>query len=140
VHLLFEESGFTEEVKYGFIEALVSHMRTMFEVLQPHMLDQRSVFERQFKGMSSISFTYEDFEVTRERLIKEVNSSLSDKDRSFLLSFKRGNPAWDLFPVPGLKEMPAAQWKLMNIQSLKNSNPVKHRELIHKLESLLTYI
>jgi len=138
VHLLFTESGFNEEVKNGFIEALVSHMRTLHEVLQPHLLDQRSAFENQFEGMSTISFTYEDFVATRQRLVKEVNSSLSDKDRSFLLSFKRGKPDWNLFPFPGLKEMPAVQWKLMNIQNLIKSNPVKHHELIIKLESLLT--
>jgi predicted nucleotidyltransferase component of viral defense system len=138
VHLLFQESGFNEEVKYGFIEALVSHMRTMYEVLKPHLLDQRSAFEKQFKGMSAISFTYEDFEATRERLVKDVNSSLSDKDRSFLLSFKRGNPDWDLFPISDLKKLPAVQWKLMNIQNLMSSNPEKHNELIDKLESLLT--
>src|SRR5690606_28330596 len=33
VHLLFQETGFNENLKYGFIEALVSHMRTMQEVL-----------------------------------------------------------------------------------------------------------
>ncbi len=139
VHLLFQESGLNEEVKNGFIEALVSHLRTMHEVLQPHMLDQRSAFENQFEGMSAISFTYEDFEATRERLVKVVNSSLSDKDRSFLVSFKQGYPDWDLFPVAGLEDMPAVQWKLINIQNLKNSNPEKHNELIHKLESLLAY-
>ncbi len=138
VYLLFQESGFNEEVKNGFIEALVSHMRTMHEVLKPNLLDQKSAFENQFKGMSAISFTYEDFVATRDRLVKEVNSSLSDKDRSFLLSFKRGKPDWDLFPVPGLIEMPAVRWKLMNIQNLMNSNPEKHNELIHKLESILT--
>jgi len=138
VHLLFQESGFNEEVKYGFIEALVSHMRTMYEVLKPHLLDQRSAFEKQFKGMSAISFTYEDFEATRERLVKDVNSSLSGKDRSFLLSFKRGNPDWDLFPISDLKKLPAVQWKLRNIQNLMSSNPEKHIELVNKLELLLT--
>ena len=137
VYLLFQESGYNEDVKNGFIQALVSHMRTMNEVLGPHLLDQRSAFERQFQGMTDTAFTYEDFEATRENLINIVNSSLSEKDRSFLLTFKRGNPDWDLFPVAGLKEMPAVQWKLMNIQNLKRSNPDKHTELIHRLESLL---
>ena len=137
VYLLFQESGYNEDVKNGFIQALVSHMRTMNEVLEPHLLDQRSAFERQFQGMTDTAFTYEDFEATRENLINIVNSSLSEKDRSFLLTFKRGNPDWDLFPVAGLKDMPAVQWKLMNIQNLRRSNPDKHTELIHKLESLL---
>lgn len=34
VYLLFQESGFTEEVKNGFIIALVSHMRTMYEIIR----------------------------------------------------------------------------------------------------------
>jgi predicted nucleotidyltransferase component of viral defense system len=137
VYLLFQESGYNEDVKNGFIQALVSHMRTMNEVLEPHLLDQRSAFEKQFQGMTDTAFTYEDFEATRENLINIVNSSLSEKDRSFLLTFKRGDPDWDLFPVAGLKDMPAVQWKLMNIQNLKRYNPDKHTELIHKLESLL---
>jgi predicted nucleotidyltransferase component of viral defense system len=137
VYLLFEESGYNEDVKNGFIQALVSHMRTMNEVLEPHLLDQRSAFERQFQGMTDTAYTYEDFEATRENLINIVNYSLSEKDRSFLLTFKRGNPDWDLFPVAGLKDMPAVQWKLMNIQNLKRSNPDKHTEIIHRLESLL---
>ena len=112
-------------------------MRTMNEVLEPHLLDHQSAFEKQFQGMTDTAFTYEAFEATRENLINIVNSSLSEKDRSFLLTFKRGDPDWDLFPVAGLKDMPAVQWKLMNIQNLKRSNPDKHTELIHKLESLL---
>jgi len=135
VYLLFQESGFIEEVKNGFIIALVSHMRKMYEVLLPNFLDQRSAFENQFEGMTAIPFTYEDFESTRERLVREVNSSLSEKDRSFLISFKKGTPNWDLFPIPRLNELPAVQWKLKNINNLINSNPKKHQELLKKLES-----
>ena len=138
VYLLFQESGFNEDVKYGFIEALVSHMRTMHEVLQPHKLNQRSAFEKQFQGMSDIIFTYEDFESTREQLVEIVDSSLSETDRSFLLSFEGGKPDWDLYPIPRLNEMPAVQWKLKNLQNLIKSNPEKHNEIILKLESLLS--
>ncbi len=137
VYLLFQESGYNENVKYGFIQALVSHMRTMHEVLQPHLLDQRTVFDNQFQGMSDIAFTYEDFENTREKLIETVNSSLTGADRFFLLSFKRGEPDWDQFPVKGLKDMSAVQWKLLNLQNLIKSNPGKHKELLLKLETLL---
>ncbi len=136
IHLLFQESGYTEEIKYGFIQALVSHMRTMHEVLQPHLLDQRSAFERQFQGMADIPFTYEAFEFTRNKLIETVNSSMTDPDRAFLLSFERGNPDWNLFPVSELKDIPAVKWKLLNIQKLIKSNPEKHKELLIKLESL----
>ena len=113
-------------------------MRTMHEVLHPHLLDQRTAFDNQFQGMSDIDFTYEDFENTREKLIETVNSSLTDTDRSFLLSFKRGEPDWNLFPVKGLKDMSAVQWKLLNLQNLIKSNPGKHKELLSRLETLLS--
>jgi len=138
VYLLFKESGITEDIKNGFIAALVSHMRTMHEVLQPHLLDQRSAFEKQFKGMSDITFTYEDFERTRKQLIDKINSILTETDRTFLLGFKRGNPDWNLFSVTGLKDMPAVQWKLLNLQNLIKSNPGKQKELLSKLESLFS--
>lgn len=138
VFLLFQESAYNEDIKNGFIQALLSHMRTMNEVLNPHLLNQRAAFNNQFQGMSDIDFTYEDFEKTREELIVIVNSNLSDSDRSFLLSFKQGNPDWDLFAVAGLKDMPAVQWKLQNLQKLIKSNPGKHKELLSKLETILT--
>ncbi len=138
VYLLFQESGYTEDVKNGFILALVSHMRTMYEVLHPHLLDQQSAFDNQFMGMSDIPFTYEDYKTTRRQLIEVVNSSLSKKDRSFLLSFKRGKPEWELYPISSIKKMPAVQWKLNNIQNLMHSNPEKHIKLVSKLELLFT--
>ncbi len=113
-------------------------MRTIHEVLHPHLLDQRSAFDNQFQGMSDVPFSYEDFQATREKLIETVNSSLSDLDRSFLLSFKRGYPNWDLFPYAKLKDMPAVQWKLLNLQNLIKSNPDKHKELLSKLETFFS--
>ena len=71
----------------------------MHEVLQASSSGSAAAFEKQFKGMSDITFTYEDFESTRKQLIEKINSSLTETDRTFLLSFKRGNPDWDLFPV-----------------------------------------
>jgi len=138
VFLLFKDSGYNEDIKNGFIQALVSHMRTIHEVLHPHLLDQRSAFDNQFQGMSDVPFSYEDFQATREKLIETVNSSLSDLDRSFLLSFKRGYPNWDLFPYAKLKDMPAVHWKLLNLQNLIKSNPDKHKELLSKLETFFS--
>lgn len=88
--------------------------------------------------MSDIRFTYEDFQSTCKRLIETINSSLKETDRTFLLSFKRGDPDWDLYPVAGLNNMPAVQWKLLNLQNLIKSDPGKHKELLSKLETFLS--
>jgi predicted nucleotidyltransferase component of viral defense system len=138
VFLLFKNEGYTEEIKIGFMTALLSHMRPMNEILQPHLLNQRSAFEKQFSGMSSIQFTYEDYEATRNQLVKEVKAHLTDADRSFLLSFKRGTPEWNLFPHARLKDLPAVQWKLENINKLILGNPKKHTELLKNLEKIIS--
>ena len=83
-------------------------------------------------------YSYEDFETTRKRLVRETNALLQDSDRALLLSMKNGDPQWDLFPVAALKNMPAVKWKLANIQKLKSQNPAKHAEQLRALENVLT--
>ena len=119
--------------------ALLSHMRSMSELIQPHLLDQQSAFEKQFAGMSLIPFTYADYETTRTQLIQTINSNWSETDRNFLLSFKKGEPDWSLFPIPVLKDLPAIKWKLENINKLLRENPKKHEELLNKLYDTLSF-
>jgi hypothetical protein len=138
VYLLLENEGYTSDVKYGFMAALLSHMRTMSELLQPHLLDQKSAFEKQFEGMSSIPFTYLDYEATRVRLINTIHSRWSESDRNFLKSFKEGKPNWGLIPFEVVKNLPAVKWKLENINKLIHENPKKHTELLNTLELILS--
>lgn len=137
VHYLFQNEGFTDAIKHGFLSALLSHNRPLHEVLSPNLLDQREAFESQFAGMTNASFTYEDFEVTRNQLIEEIQKILTDEDRAFLISFSEGAPKWNLFPYEKLKELPAIQWKLQNIQKLIKANPEKNaaqkKALLEKL-------
>lgn len=72
--------------------------------------------------------------MTRERLVQEIAKGWTDNDREFLLSFKRGEPDWSLFPLENLELMPAVKWKLLNIQKLKAQNPEKHRKQLQALE------
>ncbi len=111
--------------------------RPINELIYPNFLDQRSAFQHKFAGMTADPFTYEQFEATREELIAKIHSALNDDDKRFLISFKKGEPDWDLFPVPGLKDMPAIRWKLQNIQKLIRQNPDKHKDLLNALEDKL---
>ncbi|MFY0696732.1 MAG: nucleotidyl transferase AbiEii/AbiGii toxin family protein [Balneola sp.] len=126
VHYLLQNEGFTDAIKHGFLSALLSHNRPLHEVLSPNLLDQREAFESQFAGMTNAPFTYEDFELTRDRLINEIIKSLTDEDKAFLMSFVEGQPKWDLYPHQKLKELPAIQWKLKNIRKLIEVNPEKN--------------
>lgn len=137
VHLLFENEGYTDEIKIGFLTALLSHMRPINEVLFPHLSDQKETFENQFYGMTAAPFSYEEYENTRKRLLNEIHSKLTETDKSFLLSFKNGEPDWKLFPIKNLKDLPAVKWKIENLKRLKESNPKKHTDLVKVLEGKL---
>jgi hypothetical protein len=54
-------------------------------------------FANQLKGMSVHSFSYEDFEATRNQLIKFVNEGLEEKDREFLLSVNQLAPDCSIY-------------------------------------------
>jgi predicted nucleotidyltransferase component of viral defense system len=137
VYHLFQNEGFPEEIKLGFIMFLLSHFRPISELIDPHLSDQRQTFKAQFSGMTFTPFSYENFEETRLRLISEVNKSLTDIDKEFLLSFKSGEPHWELFPLRELKDLPAVKWKLQNIQNVKAKNPEKHSDLYKALQEKL---
>jgi hypothetical protein len=73
---LYEHEGLTDEVFRGFLVALISHGRPMHELLAPNLLEQQSVFTTQFEGMTRLPFSYEDFVVTRARLLTEGRSDV----------------------------------------------------------------
>jgi len=109
----------------------------MSELIRPHYLNQRSAFDKQFAGMSVTPFSYETYEEVREQLVIAVHKSLTNNDREFLLSFKRGEPLWKIIPIDNLQYLPAVKWKLQNIQNLKAINPDKHKEMVKALEDKL---
>ena len=137
-HLLMNE-GISEEIKLGFITFLLSHARPMGELIRPHLLGQHEAFENQFAGMTATPFFYATYEAVRERLIADIFQSLTDDDRKFLLSFKKGEPLWNLIAIDNLQHLPAVKWKLMNIQNLLKNNPSKHAEMLKALEEKLRY-
>jgi len=95
---------------------MISHYKPISKLLSPVLKDQQSAFDNQFAGMSSVEFSYQDYENTRSELIRIINERLTKEDKEFLLSFEFGKPQWALFPHSVLKELPAIKWKLLNIQ------------------------
>jgi predicted nucleotidyltransferase component of viral defense system len=138
IHQMIQFGGYTEEIRQGFIVALLSHGRPMHEVLNPRLLDQRQTFESQFFGMTMLPFDYGDFENTRTELLSLTRHYLKETEREFLLSFKRGEPDWNLLPMQTVSRMPAIEWKLSNIHKLRDHDPQKHRAQIEKLEQILS--
>ena len=134
VKYLLAAEGFTQEIKEGFLLCLLCSDRPINEVIKPNFQDQRSAHENQFSGMTDEIFSYEDFEAIREKLVKTVNESLTEKDKKFLLSVKNVNPDWGIYDF---QRFPSIKWKLQNLQKLKNDNPSKHLEQFERLKQKL---
>lgn len=137
IKFLIENEGITDDIWQGFLVGLISHSKPISELLSPVLKDQKSAFDKQFSGMSTESFFYDDYEKTRNNLIETVQQKLSENDKNFLLSFENGEPDWNLFLVDIAKDLPAVKWKLKNIMKLKESNLEKHNEKIRNLKAVL---
>ncbi len=134
VKYLLENEGFSDEVRRGFIFCLLASDRPINEVIMPNFQDHRKAMENQFVGMSEVEFSYEEFEATREKLVKVIHENLTDKDKEFLLSVKNVTPDWGIYDF---ERFPAVQWKLLNLQKLKTNNPEKHKQLYEALKEKL---
>lgn len=116
---LLEAEGLSEEVRLGFIAALVGHNRPMAELLNPNKQDRQEAFTQQFSGMAFEEFSYEDHQKTLLRLVEEIRKGLTENDRAFLLSFAACDPKWSLYPLPGLEGLAGTKWKQHNLIKLK---------------------
>ncbi len=109
----------------------------MHELIDPVFSNQESVLENAFKGMVREPFTYADYEETRIELVNTIRSILNEDDKRFLISFKEGEPDWTIGSFHEFTDYPSVRWKLQNIITLKNSNPVKHQSQLNILKQIL---
>jgi predicted nucleotidyltransferase component of viral defense system len=134
IKLLFEHEGLSRELIRTFLVYLISHNRPMAELLDPKRADIRSLFEGEFARMTREPVSLEELEGTRERLISDINATLSETDKRFLLSFKARTPDWSLLDLEGGSNLPAVRWKLQNLGRMSED---KHREALEKLSATL---
>lgn len=118
VKMLFEHDGLTNEIRKAFLVYLISHDRPMHEILSPNLQNIDIIFEREFLGMTSAPIALDALIKTRESLIEQIHSTLTQDEKEFLMSFKRGKPNWLLLGVTGVEKLPAVQWKLKNIKTM----------------------
>lgn len=134
VHQLLDHEGISAELVETFMVYLISSGMPIAELLAPNRLPIAEVFETQFSGMTLNPVTLEALEDTRERMITLIHQHITDKHRAFLLSFKQGEPDWALLNLPGVADLPAVQWKLLNIRSMP---PAKRAQALERLREAL---
>ena len=87
--------------------------------------------------MTDVQFTYEEYESTRETLIKAILRSLTNTDIDFLIGFKSLTPDWSIYPY---EEYPSTKWKLLNLNKLRDKNQEKHDAQVDRLKNFLNSI
>jgi len=134
IMLLLQNEGITDAIRKSFIVHLISHGRPMSELLDPNLQDLGPAFANEFQGMTFIKVSYEDLNLARTELVKAIRNGLTDNERRFILSVKRGDPDWKLLGVEGVDRLPAVQWKLLNVAKMGKD---KHKRSLQKLERCL---
>lgn len=134
VRLLLMSEGITPAIRRAFVVYLASHTRPMHELLQPNLIDITEPFERQFTGMTLEPVTVDELVDARQKLVAILVPSLDDSEKTFLLSMKSGDPDWSVLGIENLEQMPALQWKLLNIRKMDAG---KREEQLRILRDLL---
>ena len=74
----------------------------------------------------------------RDLSLREISDALvricRNQERQFIVSVKEGMPQWDLIGLEGVQNLPAVQWKLLNIGRMA---PAKHSKALRKLRDYL---
>ena len=136
LHLLLENEGLTPKIRRAFVVYLASHDRPMNELLDPQFKDMADAYANQFAGMSRNPVPLELLLATRTRLVALIRHDLDADEKRFLLSMKQGEPDWAALGLAHLKELPALQWKLQNIQRMDKQ---KRARSFAKLRRLLDH-
>jgi predicted nucleotidyltransferase component of viral defense system len=134
VKLLLENEGITENIRIAFIGYLISHSRPMNELLNPNTIHLEDIYNKEFRGMTNDPVEIEELIEVQKELPKLILKDLTDREKEFLIAFKKGNLQWDLMPVPHLKNLPGVKWKLLNIRKMDQQ---KHRIMLNNLEEVL---
>ncbi len=131
---LLANEGVDDALRRAFLVYLISHNRPMAEVLAPTRKPLREEFERGFVGMTEEPVTLTELEAAREAIIAEMVAAMPEEHRRFLVSFKRGEPDWELLGIPEAQHLPAVMWKQRNLAKLPDA---KRAELTEALERVL---
>jgi len=131
---LLANEGVDDALRRAFLVYLISHNRPMAEVLAPTRKPLREEFERGFVGMTEEPIPLPELETAREAIIAEMVAAMPDDHRRFLVSFKRGEPNWELLGIPEAQYLPAVMWKQRNLAKLPDA---KRAELTDALERVL---
>lgn len=129
------ETGLDDDrLRTAFLVYLISHNRPISELLDPAKRELDRAFVEEFAGMTRVPVTVARLNEIRSRLFSVIVPWLTDDDRAFLISFKRGEPKWEHLGVGHVKDLPGVRWKQYNLSRMA---PRERQVAVERLERLL---
>lgn len=134
VKLLLDNEGLTPDLIKTFVVYLISHNRTMGELLRPTRKDISGIYQGEFLNMADDEVSLDELLDVREKLIVGINEALTDDQKHFLVSFKAREPDWSLLGIEDAEKLPAVRWKLQNLARMPHE---KHQGALASLQAIL---
>ena len=135
-YLLKQDKNISGEIKKMFIVYALGHPRNLYELFEPIMKNQEVIFDTQFLGMTDENFKYKNHTETFKKLCVWLRKTFTEQEKYFLLDFVRLQHNFTDINIPNIEKLPAIQWKIKNLEKLKQTNPKKFEEQYIKLEEL----
>lgn len=126
VRLLYENEGLTEALFRTFLVYAACSGRPLHELVDPNRIDIERIFAQEFEGMTLEPVLLQSLIDIREQLISDLQTRLHGAAADFLISIHDATPDFTLIDLPTAGDLPAIQWKLINLQKLREQNPEKH--------------
>lgn len=121
----------------AFVVYLASANKPFDEMLAPKLkpeAEQKIIFEKQLLGMLKEPIQFDTIKGLPEQLANLLIINLNEKQKQFLLSFAAGEPEWHHLSFSHLSNLPALQWKVLNIRKM---TPEKRKLAWKKLEQII---
>jgi len=134
VKLLLENEGLTVEIRKAVLVYMISHPRPIAELISPHPKDISQIYVHEFEGMTTGPVTQAELEEAREMLVKKLQQEITEDEKAFLISFKEGDPDWNLLGLEGIDLLPAVRWKQINLDKLDKA---RRQTAVEKLKRAL---
>lgn len=131
---LLANEGIDDKLRTAFVVYLLSHGRPMHEVLSPTRRDLAQEYKHGFDGMTANPVSLQELIDTREQIIETMTDDMPGEHKKLLISFVSGNPDWSSFSIEGAQELPAVQWRGVNLDKLETS---RREELTSQLSSVV---
>jgi len=134
IHFFLKNRVYSRPVHNAFLAYLISHNRPIPDLIAPPQQDISALYNAEFLGMADSAVSLSTLYDALGKISRVTRFSMTKEDREFLLSFKAGQPIWQLLDVNHIAALPAIKWKLHNISKM---HPEKRREMLHKLDRKL---